>query len=106
MQFRGGMGEMMRQAARLQRKIEQTKEAAKDKELVATAIGDKIKATVTYERKVARIEVDPELLASESLDLVLDGVCAAVNAGLAKAEKAMEDEIEKATGGLKIPGVT
>lgn len=106
MNFRGGMNEMMRQAARLQRKIEQAKTDAKDKELVATAVGDKIKATVTYGRKVARIEVDPQLLASEGIDLVLDGVCAAVNSGLEQADKAMEAEIEKATGGVKIPGLT
>lgn len=106
MNFRGGMNEMMRQAARLQRKIEQAKTDAKDKELVATAVGDKIKATVTYGRKVARIEVDPQLVASEGIDLVLDGVCAAVNSGLEQADKAMEAEIEKATGGVKIPGLT
>jgi len=106
MNFRGGMNEMMRQAARLQRKIEQAKEEAKDKELVATAVGDKIKATVTYAKKVSRIEVDPAFLASEGLDLVLDGVCAAVNSGLEQADKAMEAEIEKATGGVKIPGLT
>ena len=106
MNFRGGMNEMMRQAARLQRKIEQAKEEAKDKELVATAVGDKIKATVTYAKKVSSIEVDPAFLASEGLDLVLDGVCAAVNSGLEQADKAMEAEIEKATGGVKIPGLT
>jgi len=106
MQFRGGMNELMRQAARLQRKIEQAKNEAKDKELTASAVGDKIKATVTYEGKVARIEVDKEFLESEGLDLTLDGICAAVNSGLEQAEKAMEAEVEKATGGLKFPGMT
>jgi DNA-binding protein YbaB len=100
------MNEMMRQAARLQRKIEQVKSEAGDKEIVATAVGDKIKATVTYSKKLARVEVDPDLLASEGIDLVLDGVCAAVNAGMEQADKAMEAEIEKATGGVKIPGLT
>lgn len=105
MSFRGGMNEMMRQAARLQRKIEQAKEQAKDKEVTATAVGDKIKATVSYAGKVTRIEVDKALLESEGLDLVLDGVCAAVNSGVEQAGKAMDAEIEKATGGLKIPGL-
>jgi nucleoid-associated protein EbfC len=106
MQFRGGMNELMRQAARMQRKIEQTKNELKDKEVTATAVGDKVKATVTYGRKVSRIELDPEFLASEGLELALDGVAAAVNAGLEQAEKAMEAELEKVTGGVKIPGVT
>lgn len=105
-QFRGGMNELMRQAARLQRKVEQAKKELADKEVVATAVGDKVKATVTYAGKVTKIEVAPELLESEGLELALDGVVAAVNAGLEQAEKAMEKELEKVTNGVKIPGLT
>ena len=105
MQFRGGMNELMRQAARMQRKIEQTKKEVGDKEIVATAVGDKVKVTVTFARKVSRIEIDPEFLKSEGMDLALDAVCAAVNSGIEQADKAMEAEVEKITGGVKIPGV-
>jgi len=105
MQIRGGMNELMRQAARMQRKIEQTKKEVGDKELVATAIGEKVKVTVTYARKVSRIEIDPEFLKSEGLEMALDGVCAAINSGIEQADKAMEAEVEKVTGGVKIPGV-
>ncbi|MCW5835914.1 MAG: YbaB/EbfC family nucleoid-associated protein [Labilithrix sp.] len=104
-QFRGGMNELMRQAARLQRKVEQTKKELADKEIVASAVGDKVKATVTYAGKVSKIEIDPEFLKSEGLDLALDGVVAAVNSGLEQADKAMETEIEKVTNGVKIPGM-
>src|SRR5262245_54096096 len=105
-QFRGGMNELMRQAARLQRKVEQTKKEVGDRETVATSVGDKVKATVTYAGKLAKVEIDPEFLKSEGIDLALDGVVAAVNSGLEQAEKAMEAEIEKITGGVKIPGMT
>jgi len=106
MQFRGGMNELMRQAARMQRKIEQAKEAVKDKEVVAGAVGDKVKATVTYGRKVTRIEIDPEFLASEGLEMALDGACAAINSAIEQADKAMEAEVDKVTGGVKVPGLT
>ncbi|HVH44571.1 MAG TPA: YbaB/EbfC family nucleoid-associated protein [Labilithrix sp.] len=105
-QFRGGMNELMRQAARLQRRVEEKKKEVADKELVSTSVGDKVKATVTYSGKVSKVEIDPEFLASEGLELALDGVVAAVNAGLEQAEKAMEAEVEKVTGGVKIPGLT
>ncbi|CAN5797547.1 YbaB/EbfC family nucleoid-associated protein [soil metagenome] len=105
MNFRGGMNELMRQAARMQRKIEQAKTESKDKELTATAVGDKVKVTVTLGRKVNRIEIDPEFLKSEGIDMALDGVCAALNSGLELADKAMEAEVEKVTGGVKLPGV-
>ncbi len=105
MNFRGGMNELMRQAARMQRKIEEAKKAVGDKEIVAGAVGDKVKATVTYARKVVRIEIDPEFLKNEGIDLALDGACAAINAAVEQADKAMEAEVDKITGGVKIPGV-
>jgi len=105
MQFRGGMNELMRQAARMQRKIEQTKDQLKDTEVTSSSVGDKVKATVTYGRKVVRIEIDPEFLASEGADMALDGACAAINAALEQADKAMEAELEKITGGVKLPGL-
>lgn len=105
MNFRGGMNELMRQAARMQRKIEQAKNEAKDKEVTATSVGDKVKVTVNLGRKVNRIEIDPEFLKTEGLELALDGVCAALNTALEQADKAMEAEVEKATGGVKIPGL-
>jgi DNA-binding YbaB/EbfC family protein len=105
MQFRGGMNELMRQAARMQRKIEQAKEGLKDKELVAESAGGKVKVTVAYGRQVKRIEIDAAFLEGEGLDLALDSVCAALNTGLEQADKAMEAELEKVTGGVKIPGL-
>lgn len=104
-QFRGGMNELMRQAARMQRKIEQAKTEAKDREVVGEALGGKVKATVTLGRQVKRIELDPEFVKSEGIELALDGACAALNQALEQADKAMEVELEKVTGGVKIPGM-
>jgi DNA-binding YbaB/EbfC family protein len=101
----GGMNELMRQAARLQRKIEQIKKENGDKEVSATAVGDKVKATATYSGKISRIEIDPEFLKSEGLELALDSACAAINAALEAAEKGMDAELAKVTGGAKIPGL-
>jgi DNA-binding protein YbaB len=54
---------------------------------------------------VKRIDIDKETLKTEELELVLDGVCAAINQGIEQADKQMEAEIEKVTGGVKIPGM-
>lgn len=104
-QFNGGMNELMRQAARMQRKIEQIKKECGDKEVSAGAVGDKVKATVTLSGKVSRIEIDPEFLKAEGMELALDSACAAINTALEQAEKDMEAELAKVTGGVKIPGM-
>jgi nucleoid-associated protein EbfC len=105
MQFRGGMNELMRQAARMQRKIDQAKDELKDRELAVEGLGGKVKVVVTLGRSVKRIEIDKATLAAEDADLVLDGVCAAINQALEKADTEMKAELEKVTGGVKIPGL-
>ena len=105
MQFRGGMNELMRQAARMQRRIDQAKEGLKEREVEVEGLGGKVKVVVTLGRSVRRIDIDKETLKTEELELVLDGVCAAVNQAIEQADKQMEAEIEKLTGGVKIPGM-
>lgn len=89
----------------MQRKIEQAKTELKERELTVEGLGGKVKVVVTLGRAIKRIDLDKELLATEELDLVLDGVCAAVNQGLEQADKELEAELNKVTGGVKIPGV-
>jgi DNA-binding YbaB/EbfC family protein len=105
MQFRGGMNELMRQAARMQRRIDQAKNELKEREIEVDGLGGKVKIVVTLGRSVKQIKIDPETLKSEDVDLVLDGVCAAINQAIEQADKQMEAEIEKITGGVKIPGM-
>lgn len=105
MQLRGGMNELMRQAARMQRKVEKVKADIKDREVTGTAIGEKVSVVVSCEGKVRRITIDPAFLESEGLELALDAVVAATNTALEAADKLVESEIAKVTGGLKIPGM-
>lgn len=105
MQFRGGMNELMRQAARVQRKIEEVKAGLKDTEVTGSSAGDKVKVVVTCEGKVRSIVVDPDFLASEGLEMTLDSIVAAANTALDEADKKVDAEVNKVTGGIKIPGL-
>jgi len=105
MQFRGGMNELMRQAARMQRKIEERKAQLKDEEVASTAAGDNVRVVVSCEGKLRSVTIDPEFLKAEGLELALDSVIAAANAALEEADKKVEAELNKITGGIKIPGL-
>lgn len=104
MQFRGGMNELMRQAARMQRKIDTLKSEMKDQEVSAKSAGDKVEVIVTCEGKLRRIVIDPDFL-KDDVELAMDAVCAAANAALDVADKKVDAEVNKVTGGLKIPGM-
>jgi len=105
MQFRGGMNELMRQAARMQRKIEDVKKTLKDREVSGSAAEEKVTVVVTCEGKLRSITIDPALVTAEGLDFALDAAVVAANAALATADKLVEGEVNKVTGGLKLPGM-
>lgn len=106
MKFRGGMGELMRQASRLQRKIDKRKEELKTSTYEGTAADGKVTVSVNGANEILAVKLDPELFKAESVDMVQDLIVVATNAALANARDTVEKEIEKVTGGLKIPGLT
>ena len=65
------MSELMRQAARVQRKIAAIHEEMKKKEWTAKVAGDRVAAKVNGERQVVRIEVDPDFITGEERDVVV-----------------------------------
>jgi DNA-binding YbaB/EbfC family protein len=99
------MNELMRQAARVQRKIEDVKKGLKDREVAGSAAGDKVSVVVTSEGKIRSIKIDPEFLVAEGTEMALDAVVVAANTALEAADKLVEGEIKKATGGINIPGM-
>lgn len=103
--FRGGMSELMRQASRLQRKIEVRKQELKTETVEVDGAGDKIKVVANGGREIVRVSIDPELFKQEEHTMIEDMIVATCNQALQKASEMVEAELEKVTGGLKIPGV-
>jgi DNA-binding YbaB/EbfC family protein len=99
------MGELMRQASRLQRRVEQRKNELKTETVEASAGNDQVKVTVNGGGEIVAIVLAPELLKQEDLAMVQDLIVAGTNAALKKSQEMIEAEIEKVTGGVKIPGL-
>lgn len=105
MKFRGGMNELMRQASRLQRKVAVRKEELKTETVEASAGNDRVKVVVNGGRELVSVTIDPELLKAEDLSLVQDLIVAATNAAMVKANEMIESEVEKVSGGVRVPGL-
>ena len=95
----------MRQASRLQRRVEQRKQELKAETVEASAGNDQVKVTVNGGGEVVAIVLAPELLKQEDLAMVQDLIVAGTNAAIKKSQDMIESEIEKVTGGVKIPGL-
>ncbi len=103
--FRGGISELMRQAHRMQTKLEAVKEEMKDDTWTAEAAGGKIKATINGARELTQVQIDPELVTPDDLETLQDVIVSAVNAALTLADEKINEATEAVTGGVNIPGM-
>ncbi|MET0343882.1 MAG: YbaB/EbfC family nucleoid-associated protein [Polyangiales bacterium] len=104
MQFRGGMSELMRQASRMQRKVDARKKELAT-ETVEVGVGnDQVKVTANGGGEVTKVVISPELLTAEGLEMAQDLLVAGVNAAIKKAAEMVEAEVQKVTKGVKLPG--
>ncbi len=105
MALRGGISELMRQAHRMQTKLEKVKEEIKDDTWTAEAAGGTVKVTINGARELTEIAIDKDLIDPEDAETLQDVIVSAVNAALTLAEEKINDATEDVTGGMKIPGM-
>ena len=110
--YRGGMPmgmggknqmQMMKQAQKMQQDLLKMKEEMESKEYEATAGGGVITAVVSGKRELVRVNIDPEAVDPDDVEMLQDLVLAAVNEVLRKVEETSSAEMGKITGGLNLP---
>lgn len=97
------MNALMKQAQQMQRKMEAAQKEAEAQEFEATAGGGAIAVRVNGKRELLNVEIDPDLLDPDDVEMLQDLILVAVNDALKKAEEAVASEMGKVTGG--IPGM-
>jgi len=103
MAFRGGIQELMKQANRIQTKLERMREEIKDREVVGQALDGKVKTTVNGNRELLRVHFELADFEGE-VEMLQDTIVAAVNDGMRLADELIDEETKKITGGLQLPG--
>jgi len=100
-----GMGNMMKQAQKLQSKMLKLQEDLAEKTVEATAGGGMIKVVATGKQQVLSIQIEKEVVDPDDVEMLQDLILAAVNDALAKAQEMVSGEMSKLTGGMNIPGL-
>ena len=97
--------QMMRQARKMQEQLLAAQEQAKLQETSASAGGGMVKVTVTGDMRIKSLEINPDALDPEDVELLQDMVIAAVNDALNQAEASAAQSLSSLTAGLNIPGL-
>jgi len=107
--FRGGsMGggmnqmQMMKQAQKMQQDLIKMQEELETQTYIATAGGGVVTATASGKRELVSLEIDPDAVDPEDIEMLQDLIVAAANEALRKAEEAASENMSRLTGGLNL----
>lgn len=104
----GGMGNMqkqMQQMQQMQRKMEELQQEIDEMETTATSGGGAVTVTVTGKKEVKSIEIKPEVVDPDDIEMLQDLLMVATNEALRQMEEISQNEMNKLTGSLGIPGL-
>ena len=100
------MNAMIRQAQTMQEQMAALQDELNAREFTASAGGGMVTATVLGNRTVKAIEIKPEAVDPDDVEMLQDLVLAAVNEALHQAEQTSQAEMSKVTGGMpSVPGL-
>ena len=97
------IGNMMKQAQQLQKKMAEAQEKLKTIEVEGLSGGGLVKVISTAKGDIKTIFVDDSLLKKEEKEIMEDLIVAAINDAKEKAELATQEEMKNVTGGLPLP---
>ena len=99
------MKKMMKQAQKMQQDMMRMQQELQEKEYEAAAGGGVVTATVTGKRELKALEIDPEAVDPDDVEMLQDMIVAAVNEGIANAQAMVDERMASVTGGMNIPGL-
>ncbi|MGC9520179.1 MAG: YbaB/EbfC family nucleoid-associated protein [Desulfuromonadaceae bacterium] len=100
-----GMGNMMKQAQQMQRKMEEMQKELEGREVEASAGGGMVTVRVNGKQQLLEITIEPDAVDPQDVDMLQDLIMVAVNEGMRKSQEMVQNEMGKLTGGLNIPGL-
>jgi nucleoid-associated protein EbfC len=98
------MQQMLKQVQKMQEDMIAAQESLKDEVVDASAGGGMVKVKVTGELNVKSIEIDPQAVDPDDVELLQDMVLAAVNEGIRAAQELAASKLGPIAGGLGGPG--
>lgn len=97
--------QLARQAQKLQDDMEAVSAELETKEYEAAAGGGAVKVTVTGKMELTKVDIQPEVVDPDDVEMLADLVMAAANEALRAAAKEKEERMDSISGGLNIPGM-
>ncbi len=100
-----GLGNLMKQAQMMQKKMEQMQSELEQQEVEASAGGGMVTARVNGKQKLLALTIEPDVVDADDVEMLQDLIVAAINEAIKKSQEMIQAEMGKLTGGMNIPGM-
>ena len=101
----GNMQQLAMKAQKLQQQMAEKQAQLEGATYEASAGGGMVTATVSGKKQLVSLNIKPEAVDPEDVEMLQDMIIAAVNEAVKQADDATEAEMSKLTGGLSMPGL-
>ena len=98
------MQKLMKQAQRMQADVARVQEGLKEKQVEGQSGGGMVSVLANGAQEIISVTIDPEVIDPQDKEMLEDLVLAAVREALAASRKLAEQEMNKVTGGMGLPG--
>jgi len=99
------MGDLMRQAQKMQQRMAEVQQELKERVVEGTAGGGMVTVLVNGQQEIVAVKIDPQVIDPDDPALLEDLILAAARQGLKKARDLAQEEMSKVTGGASLPGM-
>ena len=99
------MNAMIRQAQKMQDEISALQEEIEARDFTASAGGGAVTITMTGKKTIKSLEIKPEVVDPEDIEMLQDLIVSAINEAVNQVEETTETEMSKITGGVSLPGL-
>lgn len=96
---------MMKQFQQMQEKMEKIQAELEATEVEGTSGGGMVKVMVNGKMDVTKIDIDPEVVDPDDVEMLQDLILAAISQAKEKAQQLQQEKMSALTGGLNIPGM-
>lgn len=94
------MGNLMKQAQKMQRQMEEAQRQLEESEVTATAGGGAVEVTVSGKHEVTKIKLSEEVVDPDDIEMLEDLIMAATNEAMRQVDEASQKSMSQITGGL------
>jgi len=101
---KGGMGGVYKKAQQMQKKMADIQSEINLMKVEGTSGGNMVKATVSGEKKILSLNLDPDIL-NEDKEMLEDLILVAINQAIEKVDVVSKEKMGSLTGGMNIPGL-